>query len=192
VTIFVCWVLFPLLLGALCLGCGLLLEQLSGARIPGPILPAAGLAVIIVVVHFTTLGDATAELSVPLVVALAVALNIVVTGVSLIRRASAGLMDHALSTAEQEVLLGTLEPYRQDGVVLHSIRTRRAGQRSFVSLHVLVPGDWTVQQGHDLSERLEADIRSVLPGSWVTTHTEPIEDPSSLDDAEFERLGPRA
>jgi hypothetical protein len=71
-TMIVCWVLFPLLLGVLCLGCGLLLEQVAGVRLPGAIVPAAGLAVLIVAVHFTTLSDATAELSVPLVVALAV------------------------------------------------------------------------------------------------------------------------
>jgi hypothetical protein len=70
-TIFVCWILFPLLLTLVSLGCGLLVERLAGLRLPGAIVPATGLAVLVVVVHFTTLSDSTAELSAPLVVALA-------------------------------------------------------------------------------------------------------------------------
>lgn len=121
------------------------------------------------------------------VVALVVAANIVVTGVTLLRRAVAGLMDRALPAAEQHALQEALEPYRRDGIKLHSIRTRQAGRRSFVSLHVLVPGDWTVQRGHETSERIEADVCRALPGSVVMTHIEPIEDPSSLDDGGLDR-----
>ena len=82
-------------------------------------------------------------------IALAVAANIVVTGIRLVRRSSGGLMDHALSPAEQSALDAALQPYRNDGVAFHAIRNRQAGRRSFVSMHVLVPGRWTVQQGHD-------------------------------------------
>ncbi len=70
-TLLVCWVLFPLVLTLVALGCGLLLEIVSGVRLPGAVVPAAGLAVVVVATHFTTLSDATAEFSVPLVVALA-------------------------------------------------------------------------------------------------------------------------
>jgi hypothetical protein len=71
-TLVLCWILFPVVLGLLALGCGLLLEPVAGVRIPGALLPAAGLAVIVVVVHFLTLDGATAELSTPAVVALAI------------------------------------------------------------------------------------------------------------------------
>jgi hypothetical protein len=70
-TLLVCWVVFPLVLGLLSLGCGLLLEAAAGCRLPGALLLSAGLAVIVVAGQFTTLSDATAELSTPLVVALA-------------------------------------------------------------------------------------------------------------------------
>jgi hypothetical protein len=70
-TIFVCWVLFPLVLLLISTGCGLLIEILAGVRLPGAVVPAAGLALVVVATHFTTLSDATAEISVPLVVALA-------------------------------------------------------------------------------------------------------------------------
>ncbi len=125
-------------------------------------------------------------------VALLVALNIVVTGTALLRRAGAGLMDHALPSTEQESLERVLETYRREGVSFYGIRTRQGGRRSFVSLHVLVPGAWSVVQAHRLADRVERDIRSVLLGASVTTHVEPIEDPASLDepDAEAEQTEP--
>jgi cation diffusion facilitator family transporter len=120
-------------------------------------------------------------------VALLVALNIVVTGTALLRRAGAGLMDHALPPAELDAVERVLETYRRDGVSFHAVRTRQAGRRSFVSLHVLVPDAWSVREGHALAERLERDVRAALPGAAVTTHIEPIGDPASLADSELER-----
>ena len=120
-------------------------------------------------------------------VALLVALNIVITGISLVRRSGAGLMDHALPATQQEALERVLESYRQGSVSFHAVRTRQAGRRSFVSLHVLVPGAWTVREGHALADRLERDVQKALPGAAVATHIEPIDDPASLDDVELER-----
>jgi divalent metal cation (Fe/Co/Zn/Cd) transporter len=70
-----------------------------------------------------------------------------------------------------------LEAYRARGVEWHAVRTRQAGARRFVSLHVLVPRDWTVQRGHDLLEEVERDIRQTLGSVTVFTHLEPLEDP---------------
>ncbi len=67
----VCWLLFPLVLTVVSSGCGLLLERISGVRLPGVIVPALGLALVVVATHFTTLSDSTAELSVPVVISLA-------------------------------------------------------------------------------------------------------------------------
>jgi divalent metal cation (Fe/Co/Zn/Cd) transporter len=72
-------------------------------------------------------------------------------------------------------------------VQFHALRTHQAGARRFVSLHVLVPGDWTVQRGHHLLERIEGDIRSSLPRATVLTHLESIEDPASWEDIELDR-----
>ncbi|MCE9571505.1 MAG: cation-efflux pump, partial [Rhodocyclales bacterium] len=73
------------------------------------------------------------------------------------------------------------------GLDFHALRTRQAGSRAFVTLHVLVPGQWTVQQGHDWAERIEADIRRTLPQTHVTTHLEPLEDPVSMVDQGLDR-----
>jgi cation diffusion facilitator family transporter len=121
------------------------------------------------------------------IVALFVALNIVRTGVQLLRRATGGLMDHALEPAEREAIEAVLDSYRDDGVDFHALRTRQSGRRAFVSVHVLVPGDWSVHQGHELAERVERDVRERLPYATVFTHVEPKEDAASFDDVRLDR-----
>jgi cation diffusion facilitator family transporter len=121
------------------------------------------------------------------VIALAVAANIVWTGWQLLQRSADGLMDVSLPTAQLQAIDGVLAGYRGQGLDFHALRTRQAGHRGFVSLHVLVPGAWSVQVAHDWSERIEADIRAAVPGVHVTTHLEPIEDPLSLADADLDR-----
>jgi cation diffusion facilitator family transporter len=119
-------------------------------------------------------------------IALLVAANIIWTGWHLMRRSAAGLMDASLPHSELTRIEAILASYRQQGLEFHALRTRQAGRRAFVTVHVLVPGAWTVQQGHDWSERIEADLRKVLPGVHVTTHVEPKEDPASLVDQELD------
>jgi cation diffusion facilitator family transporter len=121
-------------------------------------------------------------------IALLVALNIVLTGWRLLRRSAAGLMDASIPTEELQAIEQVLEGYRRQGLAFHALRTRQAGTRAFVSLHVLVPGAWTVQQGHDWSERIEADIRQAVHYAHVITHLEPLEDPVSLADEDLDRL----
>jgi len=123
------------------------------------------------------------------VVALLVAANIVWTGTKIICRSIAGLMDPALPPQDRDRIIAVLDRYRTDEIQFHALRTRQSGARRFVSIHVLVPGAWTVQHGHDLVERIEADIRTELPNSYVITHLESIEDPASWEDEVLERGG---
>ena len=119
------------------------------------------------------------------IVALAVAVNILWTGGGLVRHSMRGLMDHALPAAEVEGLSAALGAIAESdrGVEFHAVMTREAGRERFVSMHVLVPGDWTVQRGHDLLEEVEDAVHRVLPGAHVHTHLEPREDPRSYGDA---------
>lgn len=119
--------------------------------------------------------------------ALLVAANIVWTGWQLMRRSAAGLMDAALPLETLERIEALLAGYRQQGLDFHALRTRQAGSRTFITLHVLVPGHWTVQQGHDWAERIEVDIGNILHNAHVTTHLEPIEDPRSMIDQALDR-----
>ncbi len=126
------------------------------------------------------------------IVALAVAAHILWSGTTLVRRSFLGLLDRALPADERSAIEALLEGYRKDGVRYHALRTRQAAGRSFVSVHVLVPGAWTVQRGHDVLERIEADIRARLPTASVITHLEPREDPASFDDIGLDRHGGEA
>lgn len=122
-------------------------------------------------------------------VALAVAANIVLAGCGLVRRSADGLMDRALESAELERIDAVLERFTTESTSFHALRTRRAGQRAFVSLHVLVPGEWTVQRGHDFVEDVEAALRETFSAVTVDTHLEPIEDPVSFADVDLDRSG---
>jgi cation diffusion facilitator family transporter len=121
------------------------------------------------------------------VVALAVAANIIWTGVRIVHASILGLMDTALPAAELAAITAILDRYSASDVKYHALRTRQAGPRRFVSVHVLVPGAWSVMHGHDLLERIEADIRAALPLVSVLTHLEPLEDPAAHNDLELDR-----
>ncbi len=121
------------------------------------------------------------------VLALAVAANIVWSGFRLVRRSALGLMDRALPEADRRAIDAVLEDYRAQGLEFHALRTREAAGRSFVSVHVLVPGEWTVQRGHDAVEAIEDRIRAAVPRTTVFTHLEPREDPASYRDVRLDR-----
>lgn len=115
-------------------------------------------------------------------IAFAVALQIIWTGWTLMGRSFQGLMDRAIPDEDRAVIVEVLETLRQQGGDYHALRTRVAGAKSFVDVHVLVPGTMSVQAGHDLVEKLENEIQARLPHCEVLTHLEPLEDPKSWDD----------
>jgi len=125
------------------------------------------------------------------IIGLIVAANIIWTGIRLLRDTAQGLLDQALPPEEQRLISGVLSRYESRGIRFHALRTRTAGQRRFVSMHVLVPGRWTVKRGHDLSEKLEGELADALQG--ITTffiHIEPSEDPVSFQDQTLDRERP--
>jgi cation diffusion facilitator family transporter len=122
------------------------------------------------------------------IMAILVALNIIWTGVKLIRRSVAGFMDEALPDQELKLIQTVMGKYREKGVAFHALRTRQAAARRFMSVHVLVPGDWTVHDAHHIAEDFENDIRAALGGATtVFTHLEPAEDEISMDDIYLDR-----
>jgi cation diffusion facilitator family transporter len=120
-------------------------------------------------------------------IALFVAASILVSGFQLLRETGAGLLDTALPLAERDLITNIFSTYEPQGILFHALRTRVAGSRRFVTFHVLVPGNWTVQRGHDLCEDVEEAIVAALPGTNVVTHMEPLEDPKSWADLELDR-----
>ena len=119
--------------------------------------------------------------------AVVVALHIAWVGIKLVLETTNALMDGVIPEQDQETVWEILNPYQEQGIRFHALRTRLAGARSFISFHVLVPGDWSVKRGHDLCEELEQSLMHALPGAHVMTHLEPIEDPVSWKDASLDR-----
>ena len=119
------------------------------------------------------------------VVALGAGLNIMWTGFKLIKESVGGLMDVAPSREAQARIEAVLERYHDDGRIgFHAVRVREAGNRRFADMHVLVPGTWSVKEGHDFTERVIDELVAVDPNLRVSAHLEPIEDPKSYEDVE--------
>ena len=121
-------------------------------------------------------------------VALLMSIGIMLTGVRLLKESVIGLMDTALPESELVRLKQVLDDFcGHDGIAYHALRTRVSGARTFISLHVLVPGEWTVKRGHELLEELETILAQKFDGTTVLTHLEPIEEPCSFQDMELTR-----
>jgi cation diffusion facilitator family transporter len=133
---------------------------------------------------------ATGWLRLDPIVALLVAVNILWTGARIVRKSILGLMDTALPAEELAAVKAALDSHLNDGIEYHALRTRQSGARRFVSLHVLVPGQWTVHRGHELLEDVEARIRATVPNVTVFTHLESLDDPASWDDQSLDRGEP--
>ena len=117
------------------------------------------------------------------VVAIAVGLNILFIGYRLVHESGMGLMDATLPEQDNRAIQEVLDRHRQPGRVdFHELRTRESGRWRFVEFHALVPGDWSVERGHDLVEKVEQEIHAALPHSHITTHLEPIEDERAYND----------
>lgn len=109
-------------------------------------------------------------------IALAVALNVVRTGLHLMRHSVNGLMDLQLPAAEFQAIEKGLRLALPSGTEINGLRTRKAGKRRFVEFNLLVPGAWTVHEGHVLCDAMEAAVRALYPETDVIIHVEPAED----------------
>ena len=117
------------------------------------------------------------------VIAILVGVHILVTGYRLIAESSAGLMDASLSPEDNARIQAILDAHTEKGrIEFHAVRTRESGARQFMEMHMLVPGDWSVQRGHDVMEDLVDEIVAQFPAMRVTGHLEPIADPRSYED----------
>jgi len=118
-------------------------------------------------------------------IAFAVAVNIVVSGFGLVQRSFRGLMDYVLSPEEIRLVEEILARHSDEHIVYHQLRTRRAGRKRFIDFHLLVPGSRSVQETHDLCEKIEKEIRRALGEASITIHVEPLEDPSSWEEGQI-------
>ena len=107
-------------------------------------------------------------------VALAVAASIVVTGVRLLSRSSRVLVDEALPGDEVTQIRQAIQMFAARGVVgYHELRTRRAGARRYVDLHVQFRSGTSLEDAHRTAHELQQEIGSRLEGADVLIHLEP-------------------
>ena len=111
------------------------------------------------------------------VIAIVVGVNILITGSSLVRRSAIGLLDAALPDADVEAVRNTIcEITIPRGGRLGELLTRESGRQRFVQATILVPGEWSVQFAHDLTDDLEVAVERMLPGTVSVIHVEPDPD----------------
>jgi cation diffusion facilitator family transporter len=121
------------------------------------------------------------------ILALLVGVNVIWTGLVLLSRSIGGLMDTSVSNKDQASIETVMAEYRSRGVDFHALRTRLAASRRFVSVHMLVPGSWSVHDAHHVAEGFERDVNKALGAANVLTHIEPLEDEISMDDMLLDR-----
>ena len=154
-----------------------LVLEADGKHIMTDVWTSAGVIAGILVVRFTGIYIFDP------IIAIVVAINIIYTGYQLISRSASGLMDASISEEAVKKITAYLDSLKAENIEYHSLMTRQAGQRMFISVHLLVPGWWTVKKGHDYADLIEQSIEDMFEEPVnVSTHIEPIDDPASMND----------
>lgn len=107
------------------------------------------------------------------ILAILVALNILREGSLVVVTSLNGLMDRALGPGQQDEIRGIIQKSLDGALQVHDLKTRAAGQATFVEFHLVVDGDMTVRRSHAICDRIEAAIHDDFPGATVTIHVEP-------------------
>ena len=143
--------------------------EADGKHLMTDVWTSVGVIAGIIIVKFTGL------LIIDPIIAILVAINIIFTGYKLISRSASGLMDATIPSEDLEKITSYLDSLKTSKIEYHSLLTRVAGQRKFISVHILVPGKWTVKQGHDYADEVEETIVNMFDEPvTVATHIEQI------------------
>lgn len=135
------------------------------------------------------LVELTGWLIIDPIIAILVGLNIIYSGYRLIHRSARELMDASIPEDELERVTTYLDSLGEREIEYHSLLTRMSGPRRFISMHLLVPGDWSVKRGHDCADEVEETIIAMFREPvTVSTHIEPVEDPASMRDIGIDRV----
>jgi len=118
------------------------------------------------------------------VIAIAVALNILREGASLVRESASGLLDEALEPAVRDEIERTLDQFRHEHTIrFDHVSTRRAGQRRFVDLHMHMPGAWSLGRAAALRTSVEQALMAAVPGLRATIQLLPMDVEAHFGDA---------
>lgn len=108
----------------------------------------------------------------PLMAAL-VAVNILWSGSNVVREALSGLLDEAVPQETLDTVREVISTEAGGAVEAHDLRTRHAGQAIFIDFHLVVPGETTVFDAHEICDRVEAGLKAAIRGARITIHVEP-------------------
>jgi cation diffusion facilitator family transporter len=109
------------------------------------------------------------------ILAIAVAINVVIEGLRLMRESMGGLMDESLPDAQMNNIQQIIRANMEGAIEVHALRSRTAGQHRFIEFHLVVPGSMSVEASHAICDRLEAALRTSIADCSVTIHVEPEE-----------------
>lgn len=107
------------------------------------------------------------------IMAAIVALNILWTGSKVMRESLSGLMDEAVPPETLETVRAIIAKEAGGAVEAHDLRTRHAGQATFIEFHLVIPGETTVFDAHEICDRVEAALKEAVEGARITIHVEP-------------------
>ncbi|HQD34032.1 MAG TPA: cation diffusion facilitator family transporter, partial [Bacteroidales bacterium] len=156
--------------------------EADGKHLMTDVITSVGVIIAIIIVKYTNIYILDP------IIAILVAINIIYTGYQLINKSVSGLMDASIPDADLARVSAYLDSFKDRNISYHSLMTRQAGQRIFISLHLLVPNFWTIKEAHDFAEELEQNIEKMFDTPVnVTTHIEPNDEPASFNDIKIDR-----
>lgn len=117
----------------------------------------------------------TGERLIDPLIALIVAAFILKAAYDITTRSSKGLLDVSLPDAEIGEIERIMNEHSAEYVNFHKLRARKTGSERQIDLHLTVPSDLSVEEGHALAEHLVLEIRKVLPMTTVLIHVEPCD-----------------
>jgi cation diffusion facilitator family transporter len=109
------------------------------------------------------------------VLAIGVAIYILKVAIDTIRKPISGLLDEKLPPSEQAVIEDSLKKHSREVSGFHALRTRRAGNQSYIDLHLVMAGDISLEQVHQICDQIEVEIQNVLHEASVIIHAEPCD-----------------
>jgi cation diffusion facilitator family transporter len=109
------------------------------------------------------------------ILAIGVAIYILKVAIDTIRKPISGLLDETLPPSQQAVIEDCLRKHNREVSGFHALRTRRAGSQSHIDLHLVMAGDISLEQAHQICDQIEVEIQSTLHEASVIIHAEPCD-----------------